>query len=536
MKLLVGNTGLIGTTLKDSIKFDYEFNSKNLEDLLTLNIDTVNTELHLCCLPATKWLVNKDPKADYDNMLKILSILSQRHFGTVVLYSTIDVYNEAPIKSNENSVIPVTSLNYGSNRYMFELLIKNTINYKNLLILRLPSLFGNHIKKNILFDLLNKNQIDKINYNSTYQWYNLKNLVIDTYNNISVTKTFRLVNLFPEPIPTSELLKIFRVNKKDTDCNLPSVVYDYTVSSVQGGYIDSKDKILSQIRDFVFDYYIRQANTKVAVCLFGEERNLLSHLENWKNFHSKTNADFYLALYSQDNIDQIIKEIQDTLPVKGIFTIENDLEEFDKLKFKAKHPIYIHGIDSKATFSRITSQLFIRQKAVSLVNLDDYDVILLSRTDNSKFNISLKDIYNVHMNDELLVVNSGTHQHPGGGGGCTECNLLESRCSLEFHANDICDYWCIGSTKVMKNWTSVYDNCLSLYRQLQELMPPLEKLDSKVSYKEKPESNEVILTVEYKDFKLIENYIHGYYPEKIMRVAFKEAQIVNATHDKTIWE
>ena len=29
MKLLIGNTGLIGTTLKDSIKFDYEFNGEN---------------------------------------------------------------------------------------------------------------------------------------------------------------------------------------------------------------------------------------------------------------------------------------------------------------------------------------------------------------------------------------------------------------------------------------------------------------------------------------------------------------------------
>ena len=536
MKLLIGNTGLIGTTLKDRITFDYEFNSKNLEDLLTLDIDFSITELYLCCLPATKWLVNKDPQADYDNMLKILSVLSQRNFGTIVLYSTIDVYNEAPIKSNENSVVPVTSLNYGSNRYMFELLIRNTINYKNLLILRLPSLFGIHIKKNIIFDLLNKNQIDKINYNSTYQWYNLKNLVDDTFNNISVTRIFRLVNLFPEPIPTSEILKIFRINKKETDLNSPPVVYDYTVNSAQGGYIDSKEGVLHQIRNFIFDYRINQANTRVAVCIFGEERSLLSHLTNWKTFSSKTNADFYLALYSHENIDQTIKEIQNTLPVKGVFTIENDLEKFDKLKFKAKHPIYIHGVDHKATFSRITSQLFIRQKAVSLVNPDDYDVILLSRSDVSGFNISSKDIYNVHINDELLVVNSGEHQHPGGGGGCTECNILESRCSLEFHANDICDYWCVGSTKVMKNWTSVYDNCLSLYRQLQELMPPLEKLDSRISYNERPEDNEVILTLDYQNFKLIENYIHSYYPEKIMRAAFKEAQIVDATHDKTIWQ
>jgi hypothetical protein len=46
MKLLVGNTGLIGTTLKDNIKFDYEFNSKNLEELLRASKnDNFNSEI-----------------------------------------------------------------------------------------------------------------------------------------------------------------------------------------------------------------------------------------------------------------------------------------------------------------------------------------------------------------------------------------------------------------------------------------------------------------------------------------------------------
>ena len=34
MKILIGNTGLVGTTLKETIKFDYEFNSKNLNEFL----------------------------------------------------------------------------------------------------------------------------------------------------------------------------------------------------------------------------------------------------------------------------------------------------------------------------------------------------------------------------------------------------------------------------------------------------------------------------------------------------------------------
>jgi hypothetical protein len=534
MKLLIGNTGLIGTTLKDGIKFDYEFNSKNLEDLVTLDIDTSKAELYLCCLPATKWLVNKDPKADFDNILRILGIITQRKYKDIILYSTIDVYNGMPYGSNETSTIPVTEFNYGTNRYMFELLVKNTVEYTNLLILRLPALYGDHIKKNVIFDLLTKNQINKINYNSSYQWYNLKKLVKDSVNHIAITDRFRLINLFPEPVDTADLLKLFYVDKEEVDSKAAPVKYDYKIKLVPKGYIETKKEVLAQIEEFISEYHIRKANTRLAVCLFGEDRGLLNHLENWKRFSTKVNVDFYIALYSHKNVNETIKQFQDNLSVKGVFTIENDLEEFDKLKFKAKAPIYIHGIDLKATFSRITSQLFIRQKAVSLVDLNAYDAIMLSRSDISDFNVAVKDFYNAHMNPNLLIVNSGTHEHPGGGGGCTKCTM-ESKCELKYHANDICDYWCLGSPKVMKNWTTVYDNVLKLYRQIQKTMLPHRELTN-VIFQERPERNEVILTVNGEDIDLVENYIHSYYPEKIMRVAFKEAQIIDATHDKSIWK
>jgi hypothetical protein len=46
----------------------------------------------------------------------------------------------------------------------------------------LPALFGKHIKKNIIYDLLNENEIHNINYNSLYQWYNLSGIVTQTLN------------------------------------------------------------------------------------------------------------------------------------------------------------------------------------------------------------------------------------------------------------------------------------------------------------------------------------------------------------------
>ena len=42
MKILIGSTGLVGTTLKETIDFDYEFNSKNIDEFLNNDILMLN--------------------------------------------------------------------------------------------------------------------------------------------------------------------------------------------------------------------------------------------------------------------------------------------------------------------------------------------------------------------------------------------------------------------------------------------------------------------------------------------------------------
>ena len=58
MKVLIGHTGLVGSTLTDKIKFDFLFNTKNIETFNNYNFD--GYDLYLSCLPATKWMVNKN--------------------------------------------------------------------------------------------------------------------------------------------------------------------------------------------------------------------------------------------------------------------------------------------------------------------------------------------------------------------------------------------------------------------------------------------------------------------------------------------
>lgn len=248
MRLIIGNTGLVGKTLSDKLKFDYYFN--------TININTFNDiandgdELFLSCLPATKWLVNKNVSNDIHNILSIINIISKKKYSRIVLISTIDVYNNSPFVSNEDYNINVGSLNYGNNRYIFELLIKELVNTDDLKIFRLPALFNKYIKKNILFDLINNNNVNDINRDSSFQWYNLDNIVddINYYSNKYPNEI--IFNLFTEPLESIEIINLFPklINKTSIK---DRIVYNYTTKYNSTGYIKTKEEVLEEIKKFI---------------------------------------------------------------------------------------------------------------------------------------------------------------------------------------------------------------------------------------------------------------------------------------------
>lgn len=247
MKILIGNTGLIGTTLKEKINFDFEFNSKNITSFNEIVNDSC--ELYLSCLPATKWLVNQQIGNDFDNINNILNIIQEKTYSKIILISTIDVYCDSPLKSNEEHNPNVSKLNYGNNRYLFELLVREKLKTDDLKIFRLPALFSDKIKKNVLYDLINNYNIENINLNSVYQWYNLNNLVSDIQLHSENYPIDSVFNLFTEPIFTLELLKLFPninpLNLKHGD----SIVYDYTTK--YGEYISNKEIVLSDIKKLI---------------------------------------------------------------------------------------------------------------------------------------------------------------------------------------------------------------------------------------------------------------------------------------------
>ena len=255
MKIIIGNTGLVGTTLCESINFDLKFNSSNLSDFL--NIVEDGSELYLTCLPATKWMVNKNVTGDFENLINILNVIKQKKYSKVILISTIDVYNNSPLKSNENTFPLVQNLNYGNNRYLFEVLIKEYLQTEELKIFRLPALFNRHIKKNILFDLINNNNVESINSNSSFQWYNLNNLSNDIIKYSEKYPNETVFNLFPEPIDSLEIINLFPSLSNQVNFSENKIVYDFTTKLSNNDYISTKEEILTEIKELINELSIK---------------------------------------------------------------------------------------------------------------------------------------------------------------------------------------------------------------------------------------------------------------------------------------
>lgn len=245
MRILVGSSGLIGQTLQRFLDFDHIYNSKNINEF-----DEVpnGCDLYLSCLPATKWLVNKNPVDDLKNAIDIFYKIKNKTYNNVYLFSTIDVYNNAPLLVNEEFIPTFSSLNYGSNRYLFETMVRDGLDYQKVRIVRLPGLFGEGLKKNILFDIKHNNNIDQINMNSAYQWYDLSRLENDL--GIIDRNTREVVNVFPEPVHTIDIMEI-AMGEKTIGYYGDSIKYNYRTLSSPTGYWYGKVTSLNEIRSFL---------------------------------------------------------------------------------------------------------------------------------------------------------------------------------------------------------------------------------------------------------------------------------------------
>ena len=247
MKILIGNTGLVGQTLKKNINFDFEYNSKSIYDYSPPN----GCDLYLSCLPSTKWLINKDTKTDIETVVNIIKSIGNITYRNIYVISTIDVYENSPLGSDEEFEPLFKNFSYGSNRYLFEKMVVKHLNYENVKIFRLPALFSKNIKKNILYDLLNNNNIHMINKNSSFQWYNLNDLVNDINFYEEKYPNEVIINLFTEPLDSEEIINLFPTHKENVTFSETKIKYDFKTKYSSTGYIKPKEIVLNEIKELV---------------------------------------------------------------------------------------------------------------------------------------------------------------------------------------------------------------------------------------------------------------------------------------------
>jgi hypothetical protein len=194
---LIGYTGFVGSTLLKQRKFDKLFRSTNVGE-----IQGKDFNLCICsAAPAQKWIANKEPDKDRSNIENIIDNLSRIQCDTFVLISTVDVFNH-PIGVDERSIIHETNLHpYGLHRRKLEKFVES--NFENHLIVRLPGLVGPGLKKNIIFDFLNNNNLSQIESRSVFQFYPMVNLWYDIQKALDIG--LKLVHLTAEPVSVCEV-------------------------------------------------------------------------------------------------------------------------------------------------------------------------------------------------------------------------------------------------------------------------------------------------------------------------------------------
>lgn len=196
---LIGFTGFVGSNLLQQKKFDDFYNSKNITEIHGKKYDLIVS----AATPSLFWKANQDPKTDLKVIKDLINSLKQVQTKKFVLISTIFVYDN-PFDVNEETLIDEKKLTpYGLNRLKLEKFIKKQ--FQSYLIVRLPNLFGQGLKKNFVFDLIYNNRLDLTHKDSLMQWYNLVNIWKDIQ--IALQHDLKLVNFAVEPVFAADIAR-----------------------------------------------------------------------------------------------------------------------------------------------------------------------------------------------------------------------------------------------------------------------------------------------------------------------------------------
>jgi len=245
---LIGYTGFVGSNLNRLAPFDACYNTQNIAEISGQAFKTL-----VCAAPqAKKWWANQNPEEDCNLVKQLISYLERAQVERFILISSIDVFPTVVGVDETFDCASQENHAYGRNRLMLEQFV--VAHFPLAYIVRLPGLFGPGLRKNVIFDMINHNQPEKINPDNRFQWYDVTRLWADLQT--VVQKDLRLVMMATEPVATREIQEHFFPTVAIGAEAGGTAFYDVHTCHAEalggsGNYMLTKEQVLQDIGRFV---------------------------------------------------------------------------------------------------------------------------------------------------------------------------------------------------------------------------------------------------------------------------------------------
>ena len=238
---LIGYSGFVGGTLLKQAEFSSVYRSTDISNIAGMSFDTV-----VCAgAPAQKWIANLDPEQDLQKIEGLIAHLTSMRCRTLILISTVDVFKDSDGVDEDTEVDEMGLHAYGLHRRLLEKFVES--HFENYLIVRLPGLVGPGLRKNVIFDFLNNNNLTAIDSRGVFQFYPMVNLWSDIL--VALSANLKLVHLTSEAVSVAEVsLKGFG---KEFDNHLTKVPATYNMQTRHAGLFGANGRYQYNVRETI---------------------------------------------------------------------------------------------------------------------------------------------------------------------------------------------------------------------------------------------------------------------------------------------
>ncbi len=244
---LIGWSGVVGGTLLRQRPFDDRFRSTDIDAIRGRQYDLI-----VCAgMPAEKWRANREPEQDVARLERLWGALREARARRVIVISTVDVFGDPRGVDEDTWVDPSLATPYGRHRFELEERVRGAF---DATIVRLPALFGEGLRKNVVYDLLHDNMVDAICPRSVFQFYPLDRLWGDL--EVASGAGLPLVHLTVEGTSVGEVAREAFGRELPDRPELRAVEYDLrtryaALFGARGHYLLTREGVLAALRDFV---------------------------------------------------------------------------------------------------------------------------------------------------------------------------------------------------------------------------------------------------------------------------------------------